>query len=67
MTWFKKVKDSLANVPVEKVKEEVKKHYSEIIQGVSVTLLLYLCIKTGNKPINLTVNVNNSYPNPYYS
>lgn len=61
MKWFKSVKDSIANVPMEKVKEEVKKHYPEIIQGASLVLLLYLCIKTGNKPINLTVNVSNSY------
>jgi len=66
MNWFKSVKKSLTNVPVEKVKEELKKHYPEIIQGITITLLLYLCIKTGNKPINLTVNVNNSYPHSYY-
>lgn len=55
---FKNLKDKLKNASKETVKEELQKHYPEIIQGVTIVLLVYLCIKVNGKPVNVTVNVN---------
>lgn len=55
---FEKVKQKLTHVSKETVKEEIKNHAPEILQGTTIILLLYLCIKSGSKPVNVTVNVN---------
>lgn len=59
---FENLKAKLKHVSKETVKEEVAKHYPEIIQGATVVLLLYLCIKVNGKPVNVTVNVNGGVP-----
>ncbi len=55
---FEKVKQKLTHVSKETVKEEIKKHAPELLQGATIMLLLYLCVKAGNKSVNVTVNVN---------
>ena len=55
---FKKLRNSLATASKETVKEELKQHAPEIIQGITLILLAYICIKVNGKPVNVTVNVN---------
>lgn len=55
---LEKLKAKAATISKETVKEEVKKHYPEILQGATVVLLLYLAVKTNSKPVNVTVNIN---------
>lgn len=55
---FEKLKEKLTHVSKETLKEEVKSHTSEIIQGATMLLLVYICIKVNGKPVNVTVNVN---------
>lgn len=58
---FEKFKEKLANTSKEALKEEVKSHIPEILSGATTILLLYLCIKINNKPINVIVNVHGGY------
>lgn len=55
---FEKIKEKLAKVPKEAVKEEIKCHAPEILIGVGFLMLGYLCIKSNMKPVNITINVN---------
>lgn len=55
---FEKIREKITHVSKETVKEEIKNHYPEIMQGATVLLLLYACIRINGKPVNVTVNVN---------
>lgn len=55
---FEKLKEKITHTSKETIKEEIKSHAPEIIQGATLLLLAYLCIKTNSKPINVTINVN---------
>lgn len=54
---LKKIKDKITAISKETIKEEVSLHSSEIIQGATIILLLYICIKMNGKPVNVVVNV----------
>lgn len=58
---FEKVKTKITKMSKDTVKEELQKHASEIFQGATIALLLYLAIKVNSKPINITVNVNGGH------
>lgn len=58
---FEKFKAKLANTSKEALKEEIKTHLPEILSGATTLLVLYLCIKVNNKPINVIVNVHGGY------
>lgn len=55
---FEKLKEKLAKVPREAVKEEFKCHMPEILGCAALLMLGYLCIKANMRPVNITVNVN---------
>lgn len=59
---FEKWKNKIVHASKETVVEEIKAHSNEIATGITLCLLLYLCIKINGKPVNITVNVNGGMP-----
>lgn len=59
---WEKVKNKITHASKETIKEEFCKHSDDIIKVTSIVLLVYLCIKTTGKPINVTVNINGGTP-----
>lgn len=55
---FGKLKEKITKASKETIKTELKNHLPEIISGSSVILLLYLCIHSRSKPINITITIN---------
>ena len=54
---FKNFKKKIKDIPKETLKDGFKKYYPEIMQGITLVLLAYLCIKTSAHPITVNVNV----------
>lgn len=59
---FKNFKKKIKEIPKETLKDGIKKHYPEIMQGVAIVMLLYLCVKAGGHPVNVNVNVSGGVP-----
>lgn len=59
---FDKIKGKIVHTSKETLKDEVKTylkaHKNEIFSYIGISLLIYLCVRSNNKPINITVNVN---------
>lgn len=54
---FCNFKKKMKEIPKDAIKEELKKHYPEILQGMAVILLLYLCVRSRQTPVTVNVNV----------
>lgn len=56
---LEKFKQKATEVSKDTIKAELKKHYPEIVQGATLLLLTYICIRVSNgQPINVNVTVN---------
>lgn len=59
---FKNFKKKIKEIPKETLKDGIKKHYADIMQGAALLLLAYLCIKTTAHPVIVNVNVTGGVP-----